>query len=450
MLQPKDAKTMANRRWCGRMIATALILLASSTSARAAGIPWETDLDKALAKAALGQRLLLVHFWDESCPPCRRVEKEVFRHPDVIRFVGLHFIPVKINVSQQPAVRQRFNVRAWPTDVVLDPRGRELYRGVPRPDPRHFVATLTNVSAHARLRRPIQRSDPGSNWQDPRRAVREGAASGSPYAANPMPRNTSFQPPGAAVPRSNGPTAATPPASAPPKVVTNRFAAPGNPVPAPSRQAPVAQAPVAQAPVGPPPPAQPPMAAAPGPMAAAPSYGRQVAPATPPQAPVAPAPGNARGTSRTASAHVGSNDDLTVSPGDAASIPNLGLDGYCPVALVEEETWKKGDVRFGARHRGKTYLFADAEAQKAFFADPDRYAPMLSGLDVVRLVDRREYVGGKRATGFVFRDRVYLFADQASVDAFLKRPDYYHLQAMAILRRAQQNQRTQQTPSANP
>ncbi|MDA8041990.1 MAG: thioredoxin family protein, partial [Pirellulales bacterium] len=35
----------------------------------------------------------------------------------------------------------------------------------------------------------------------------------------------------------------------------------------------------------------------------------------------------------------------------------LGLEGYCPVALMETGSWVEGQARWGARHRGRTYLF---------------------------------------------------------------------------------------------
>ena len=60
-------------------------------------------------------------------------------------------------------------------------------------------------------------------------------------------------------------------------------------------------------------------------------------------------------------------------------------------------------------------------------ADPDRYAPVLSGHDVVLAVDQNQLVPGLRKYG-VFYDtekRVYLFASQASRDRFWQAPERY-------------------------
>lgn len=88
--------------------------------------------------------------------------------------------------------------------------------------------------------------------------------------------------------------------------------------------------------------------------------------------------------------------------------------------------WKKGDKQFGAIHRGRTYLFASAEHQQRFLANPDAYAPALAGCDPVRFAERGEMVDGKRAYGLITPDRrIYLFADEASRNRFEQSPAAY-------------------------
>lgn len=105
--------------------------------------------------------------------------------------------------------------------------------------------------------------------------------------------------------------------------------------------------------------------------------------------------------------------------------PMQGLEGYCPVTLIEKRVWRKGDVRFGAVHQGRTYLFAAEDAQKKFLADPDRFAPILSGVDAVQLASNGRTVDGRRDFGVVYRNQVYLFENAASRDAFEKAPDRF-------------------------
>jgi protein disulfide-isomerase len=103
-------------------------------------------------------------------------------------------------------------------------------------------------------------------------------------------------------------------------------------------------------------------------------------------------------------------------------------------AAEDRAAWKKGNPRFGAIHQGRTYLFTTAEQQQKFLANPDSYAPALSGYDPVRYAERGELVDGKRAYGLVTPDkRVFLFADEASLQKFRQAPGRY----MATVQQAQ-------------
>lgn len=107
--------------------------------------------------------------------------------------------------------------------------------------------------------------------------------------------------------------------------------------------------------------------------------------------------------------------------GAAASQPSaIGLDGYCPVTLFETRKWRRADARWGVVHRDRTYLFAGPEQQQKFLEDPDRYAPMLSGFDPVRYLEQGQLVEGRRQHGLWYRNQMFLFADEASLEQFWK------------------------------
>ncbi len=115
-------------------------------------------------------------------------------------------------------------------------------------------------------------------------------------------------------------------------------------------------------------------------------------------------------------------------PGNAA--PQLGLDGYSPVALVEQGKWQLGDGRFGAIHRGRTYLFLSPDEQQRFLANPDRYSPSASGDDVVMAVDYGQEVPGNRSFGLMYQNRMYLFSSEATLRTFMQNRDRYAAQVM--------------------
>jgi thiol-disulfide isomerase/thioredoxin/YHS domain-containing protein len=120
---------------------------------------------------------------------------------------------------------------------------------------------------------------------------------------------------------------------------------------------------------------------------------------------------------------------LSTPPAPPAN-PPLCLDGYCPVSLAEKQQWVPGDRRFGAIHRGRTYLFAGADQQRRFFTDPDRYAPMISGNDIVQVIEKGQFVPGKREHGVFFNNHIFLFADEAALEKFSKDPAHYASQAL--------------------
>ncbi len=108
----------------------------------------------------------------------------------------------------------------------------------------------------------------------------------------------------------------------------------------------------------------------------------------------------------------------------ATSMP-LGLEGYCPVTLAETGSWVEGQAQWGARHRGRTYLFAGEAQQRTFLADPDRFAPALSGDDPVIAFDTGRTTPGERRFGVTYQSRVYLFSTPETRAAFSANPQRY-------------------------
>jgi protein disulfide-isomerase len=130
--------------------------------------------------------------------------------------------------------------------------------------------------------------------------------------------------------------------------------------------------------------------------------------------PATPAPGSA----------VAATPQPAAAPDAYGSMP-LGLEGYCPVSLIDKGTWVEGRAQWGARHRGRTYLFAGDEQQRAFLAAPDRYAPALSGDDPVLACDSGKQVAGQRRFGVTYQSRTYLFSSPETRTAFAANPQRY-------------------------
>ncbi len=125
---------------------------------------------------------------------------------------------------------------------------------------------------------------------------------------------------------------------------------------------------------------------------------------------------------------------LAAAPAAQSNHPPFGLEGFCPVSLYEKGQWTRGDPQYGVIHRGRTYLFVGPQEKQRFFAEPDRFAPVVSGYDVVLALEQGKNVPGRREHGVYFNRHVFLFADEASLNRFSKNPNYYADQALEALR----------------
>lgn len=103
--------------------------------------PAEPDwqrLDKALAMARESGKLIIVNFYTDWCPNCRRMNEKTYRDEGVLKQLSKSFIPVKLNAeSSQPLIIEGqtlteyqvalvFRVSSYPTTWFLTSDGRPL------------------------------------------------------------------------------------------------------------------------------------------------------------------------------------------------------------------------------------------------------------------------------------------------------------------------------------
>jgi len=439
----------------------------ASASAAQGKISWLSDWRQARDTAQDQQRLVLLHFYSDNCPPCRRLETHVFNRPEVIRAVGSGYIPVKINVDQHPELAKFYRVQQWPTDVIVAPNGREVSRSTPSPqDPNQYIALLDKVRAHHATGRDVppqqqqqiasrpRRNDlaafdmnHGQGYNSEEGGYQDVAAAGrqswagyehrgdshqgasahghSDYAAGPVPSANGF-----ADGSHHGGQHAAPRGTDPSYAAEPGYGADGGYGAAPqgsyNGQTYADQTYAGQ------------MQNSGG---SQPGYGNQQ--------PYAGQPGfggpqgfeqqNAFDASQQppyTSAQDGYGAPGTTPAQSDQESPRFTMDGYCPVTLVLMNEWAPGDLKWGATHQGRTYLFTSREYRDQFLADPGRFAPVLSGYDPVRFAESGQLVDGKRKHGVFYGNMIYLFADEASLNRFSKHPQLY----VSQLRQAAQNQ----------
>jgi YHS domain-containing protein len=135
--------------WAIRSGLAMLSLIAGTIAGAQELIPWTTSLEQAQRAATEQRKLLLVHFYNDNCAPCERLEKNVFSQSKVAESIGRNYIPVKIHAGQQPRVAEHYRVERWPVDLVCTPEGLEIYRTVSPQSPDQYILLCDNVALQA-------------------------------------------------------------------------------------------------------------------------------------------------------------------------------------------------------------------------------------------------------------------------------------------------------------
>ncbi len=104
---------------------------------------------------------------------------------------------------------------------------------------------------------------------------------------------------------------------------------------------------------------------------------------------------------------------------------SVGLEGYCPVDLVRNESWTLGDSRFTVEFEGRAYLMCGPEQHRAFRSNPQRYAPANGGFDAVLCFEENNRQNGRTDACAVFEGRLYMFAGADTLARFQENPRRY-------------------------
>lgn len=404
-------------------------------------INWLTDFEAAKRKAARENKLILLHFTADWCGGCRQIEQFVFSNISVSGAIESQVVPVKIDVDLHPDLVAQYNVKGIPFDVTTDPNGAVVMQ---RRSPASRDDYLSMVSQIAQMN-PSQAAgaDPVQRQLLEHMAANDksSAPTGLDFRANQI----DFRPSRTTIDPTLDP--ASPAGGFQPDTFRTASISHSNDFDATGPQAPEMQQPALSTDNQ--------FAGTPG-FTANPLATQQPAPTQAPAEPmlndldipqqsteiVRPRVKSQRIINEMFVERKTAQEQMAdpVAPFDGAGqidqapeptppTPDFALSGNCPVTLLTDSQWVKGDKDWGCVHRGRVYIFASEAKLKTFLAAPDDYSPILAGFDPVDFCDRGELNEGQESLGVFMsksgQQKVVLFHSAENRAKFQEEPKKY-------------------------
>lgn len=113
----------------------------------------------------------------------------------------------------------------------------------------------------------------------------------------------------------------------------------------------------------------------------------------------------------------------SVSLLEMAGTNDVGLDGFCPVTLLETEQWVRGDDSCSVVHKGKVYKMAGKPQVLRFLSDPSRYAPVMKECDPVVFSQSGQMIQGVPDFCVVYDGHLFMFSSAQSLEKFYEKPE---------------------------
>lgn len=113
------------RRACVLLLALAVVavlLTGCLASDGSSSINWLYDSQEALKQAQAENKPIMVNFYTDICPACRKLDQSAFSDKKATEFVNKNFICLKSNAGKT-SLYQRYGIRAVPTTLFSVPDG---------------------------------------------------------------------------------------------------------------------------------------------------------------------------------------------------------------------------------------------------------------------------------------------------------------------------------------
>ncbi len=128
-----------------------VVLLFVTVSSSAGEVAWVKNFDAALRQAAQQKKFVVLDMSASWCGFCRRMAREVYPDPEFVDFSRAYvFVRLFVDTDPQGAdLADRFQLRGFPTLVILNSRGEEAGRLVGARDRDRLMRDIKSITARA-------------------------------------------------------------------------------------------------------------------------------------------------------------------------------------------------------------------------------------------------------------------------------------------------------------
>ena len=369
-----------------RVLLVAFVVMTSLSQAVVADdIPWSTDIEGSLQKAAAAGRPVLMEFTADWCMYCKRMEKTTFVDPRVVKFVNQHYVAVRIDADEHKQLIADLDIKGLPAILVVSPTLQIIERipGFQTPE-----ALLTKLDKNSKANQQQVAQNPAAKRQTQQPVIARPASAVVSAQARPPKQELEFEAIEAEQPMAE--EAAEEQAmeeeateqESEPEFVTVAEQETSEPA---ADEAPEEEM-TAEVDESTP-------AAEDDDFFATVSQKKTPEPKTPPRKMV---------------------------PGEVMDAPEF--EGHCLVTAVESREIIDGSPRHQTKYRGHVLHFSSEEAKQTFLAKPNEYWPLFDGICSVAMLNDEERVMGKLEYAAFFRKRLWLFSTEENLKQFLEDP----------------------------
>jgi thiol-disulfide isomerase/thioredoxin len=108
------------------LMASHFLLLANGTNGP---LKWETDWKQTLKTAAANKQPVLMDFYTDWCPPCKKLAAVTFKDDKMINYFNKeNYVMIKVNPEKDREAESKFKVYSYPTLLIFNPNGKEIDR----------------------------------------------------------------------------------------------------------------------------------------------------------------------------------------------------------------------------------------------------------------------------------------------------------------------------------